>query len=118
MVHPIVRLLTACEDIVYSGPSRHKVTLVNLVHAFISLDDPPFPHQRSEFCVFVELTECRTAGTMMLELEHADTGVVVHRTGNRPIPMADNPLKVIGVQWRIRGCLFPAPRIVLAQGMV
>jgi hypothetical protein len=114
-VHPTVRYLIVCEDIQTDPDDPRRVTLVGLISAIRSLEQPPFPLLYRELCVFLQLTECRGPGEGRIEIQHADSGQVVFRTRTRTIPLGSDPLEVIGAAFRIRNCLFQEPGLYWVQ---
>lgn len=107
-VHPTVRYLIVCEDVQIDPDNSRRVTLVGLISAIRSLEQPPFPLLFREICVFLQLTECRGSADGRIEIFHADSGQVVFRTRTRTIPFGNDPLEVVGTTFRIRNCLFHA----------
>jgi hypothetical protein len=105
-VHPVVRYLIVCEDVQTDPGNPRRVTVVGLISAIRSLEQPPFPILYRELCVFLQLTGCRGAAEGRVEVQHADSGQVVFRTRARTIPFGSDPLEVVGVVFRIRNCLF------------
>jgi hypothetical protein len=108
-VHPTVRYLILCEDVQTDPDNARRVTLVGLISAIRSLEQPPFPLMYREICVFLQLTECRGPADGRIELHYADSGQVVFRTRTRTIPFVNDPLEVVGVTFRLRNCLFQEP---------
>jgi hypothetical protein len=92
-VHPGVRYLIVCEDVQTDPDNPRRVTLVGLVSAIRSLEEPTFPRLYRELCVLLQLTECRGAAEGRVEIQHADSGQVVFRTRTRTIPWATIPWK-------------------------
>lgn len=113
--HPTVRYLILCEDVQTGPDNPHHVTLVGLLSALRSLEQPPFPLLYREICVFLQLTECRGSADGRIEIHHEDSGQVVFRTRTRTIPFGNDPLEVIGVTFRIRNCLFQQPGLYWVQ---
>jgi hypothetical protein len=105
-VHPVVRYLIVCEDVQIDPDNSRRVSLVGLISAIHSLEQPPFPILYRELCVFLQLTGCRGAAEGQIEIQHADSGQVVFRTQARTIPFGSDPLEIVGVTFRIRNCLF------------
>jgi hypothetical protein len=77
--------------------------------SIISIDDPPFPLMHRELCVFLALTAGRGVGEGKIVCISEDTGERIFETRTRSIPFGNDPLEVIGVPFRIRGCTFPQP---------
>jgi hypothetical protein len=105
-VHPTVRYLIVCEDVQTDPENPRRITLVGLISAIRSVEQPPFPLLYREICVFLHLTECRGSAEGRIEIQHADSGQVVFRTRTRTIPLGSDPLEVVGVTFRLRNCLF------------
>jgi hypothetical protein len=105
-LHPTVRYLILCEDVQTESHDPHRITLIGLISAIHSLDQPPFPLLYRELCVFLQLTECRGSAECRIEIQHANSGRVMFRTRSRTIPFGNDPLEVVGVTFRIRNCLF------------
>ena len=103
---PTVRYLIVCEDIQTDVDHPRRITLAGLMSAIRSMEDPPYPLIHPEFCVFVQLTECRGNAACRIEIQHADTGQLVVRTKARIMPLPSDPLEVYGMAFRIRNCLF------------
>jgi hypothetical protein len=111
---PVVRYLIACEDIPTDPVNPRRVTLVNLIGVIRSHSHPPFPHH-PEFCVYAQLTECRGVGDVQIEIEEADTQTVIFQTPTRRHSFGIDPLKVFGMSFRIRGCVFPSAGLYWVQ---
>lgn len=105
-VHPTVRYLILCEDVQTDPDNPRRVTLIGLISAIRSLEQPPFPLLYREITVVLQLTECRGPADGRIEVHHAESGQVVFRTRTRTIPFARDPLEVVGVTFRLRNCLF------------
>ena len=113
--HPTVRYLIVCEDVQTDPDNPRRVTLVGLISAIRSLEQPPFPLLYREISVFLQLTECRGPADGRVEIHHADSGQVVFRTRTRTIPFGSDPLEVVGTTFRIRNCLFQEPGLYWIQ---
>ena len=74
VVHPTVRYLIVCEDVQTDPDPSHRVTLVGLISAIRSLEQPGFPLIFRELCVYLQVTECRGAAEGRIEIQHADSG--------------------------------------------
>jgi hypothetical protein len=114
-VHPTVRYLILCEDVQTDPDNPRRVTLVGLISAIRSLEQPPFPFLYREICDFLQLTECRRPADGRIEVHHADSGQVVFRTRTRTIPFVNDPLEVVGVTFRLRNCLLLEPGLYGVQ---
>jgi hypothetical protein len=114
-VLPTVRYLIVCEDVQTDPDNPRRVTLVGLISAIRSVEQPPYPLRYRELCVFLQLTECRGSADGRIEIQHADTGQVVFRTRTRTIPFGNDPLEVVGATFRIRNCRFREPGLYWVQ---
>ena len=114
-VHPRVRYLIVCEDVQTDPDNPRRVTLVGLISAIHSLDQPAFPLRDREICVFLQLTECRGPADGQIEIHHADSGQVAFRTRTRTIPLGSDPLEVVAAIFRIRNGLFQEPGLHWVQ---
>jgi hypothetical protein len=114
-VHPVVRYLILCEDVRTDPDDQHPHTLVRLINVLRSSRTPPFPFVQDLLCAFVQLTECRGPADGRVEIHHADTDQVVFRTPTWTLPLANDPLAILGVTFRLRKCLFPAPGLYWVQ---
>ena len=114
-VHPTVRYLIVCEDVGVDPEHPRRVTLNGLVSAIRSLEQPGYPLLYREFCVFLQLTECRGTAEGRIEIQHSDSGDVVFRTMTRSIAFGSDPLEVVGATFRIRDCLFPESGLYWVQ---
>jgi hypothetical protein len=64
VVVPIVRYLIPCEDFLIEAATPQKISLIHLIVAIRSLEQPPFPVKKEEFCVFLMLTNGRGTGRL------------------------------------------------------
>ena len=87
-VHPTVRYRIVCEDVQRDPDNLRRVTLVGLISAIRSLEQPAFPLLYREICIFVQMTECRGHADGRIEIHHADSAQVVFRTRTRTMPWA------------------------------
>ena len=111
----MVRYLIVCEDVLTDPGNPRRRTLVGLISAIRSLEEPPFPILYRELCVFLQLTDGRGAADGRVEIQHADSGQAVFRTRTRTIPFGNDPLEIVGVTFRIRDCLFQAGGLYWVQ---
>jgi hypothetical protein len=114
-VHPTVRYLIVCDDVQTDPVNPRRVTLVGLISAIRSLEQPAFPLLYREMRVFLQLTECRGPGNGRIEICYADSGQVTFRTRTYAIPFASDPLEIVGLTFRIRNCLFQVPGLYWIQ---
>lgn len=111
-VSPVVRYLILCEDMVVED---NTISLLHLVLNISPQQTPPYPLVYPALCVFVTLTEARGPGRFYLQLVQADTGWVVYRTKTHSTNFGNDPLKVFGLPFRIRNCVFPAAGLYWVQ---
>lgn len=114
-VRPIVRHLIPCEDFLIPPNHPHKISLLNLIFSIRSMEDPPFPTVQEEFCIFVVLTNGRGTGQAFLKIVHADSDQAVRITQMVSVNFGNDPLKVLGIPFRIRNCTFPQPGLYWIQ---
>jgi hypothetical protein len=112
---PSVRYLILSEDIQTDPTHSRRVSIVGLLSAIRSLEQPAYPLLYREVCVFLQLTECRGSADGRIEIVHADSGTVEFRTRTRTIPFGNDPLEIYGVTFRIRNCLFRAAGLYWIQ---
>ena len=112
---PVVRYLIVCDDVVADPLNPRKINLLGLISTIWSQEFPPFPVIQREFCVFVQLTECRGRGLARVEVTHADSGNAVTRTSARSITFGNDPLAVVGIVFRIRECLFSSAGLYVVR---
>lgn len=109
---PVVRSLIVCEDI---PAHAQRVSLINLLGTLRSRSQPPFPFRCPRFCVHARLTECRGVGEVRLEIEEEATQTIIYQSASRRYNFGNDPLRVFGASFRIRGCIFPAAGLYLVQ---
>lgn len=114
-LHPIVRQLVVCEDVVADPSNSQRHSLVNLISSINSIATPKYPTTCPEFCVYVQLTECRGSGAVTLRVLQADSERVVFCSESRAIRFVGSPLEVMAVAYRIRNCPFPGPGLCWVQ---
>lgn len=114
-VHPTVRYLIVCDDVRTDPEHPRKVTLVDLISAIRSMEQPAFPLKYRELCVFIQLTESRGPADVRIEIHHADSDVIVFRTRTRTISFGNDPLEVVGLTFRLRDCIFRQPGLYWVQ---
>ena len=112
---PVVRYLILCENVERNPDHPRQVTLANLVSTIQLGLGYSFPVRHPEFCVFIQMTECRGKGRCHIEIVHADTEEVVFRGRDRPISFGHDPLELVGLSFRIRNCLFSSPGLYWVQ---
>lgn len=104
---PIVRYMLLCDDWNLDPANHRRVTIIGLISNIHALDQPPFPLQYRELCVFLALTEGRGQGEGQIVCVFEDSGQTMFQTGKRTISFGPDPLEIVGVPFRIRDCRFP-----------
>ena len=104
---PTVRYLIVCENVQVDPERSRRITLAGLLSAIRSIDDPPYPLLYEEFCVFLQLTECRGTGHARIEIHQEDTGQTIFRSQTREVSFGNDPLGIKGIVFRVRDCSFP-----------
>jgi hypothetical protein len=107
-VLPVIGHMIVCEDIPIDPANPRRVTLVNPLSSVRSRSQPPFPVRCPKLGVFVQLTECRGAAEVRLQIEQADNQAIVFRTSPRRFSFGNDPLKVFNMTFRLRDCTFPS----------
>jgi hypothetical protein len=117
LVPPIVRYLIACEDVKRDPTDLRKVTLVNLINAIRSVEEPFFSLLYRELCVFVQLTECRGSGEVEVRLLYEETGDYAYPGPESPwkAGLPNDPLEAVALLFRIRNLTFPGPGLYWIQ---
>jgi hypothetical protein len=105
-IQPVVRYMVVCEDVQTGPENPRRISLVGLISAIRSLEDPPFPLLYREICVYLLLTECRGPAEGRIAIQHADSGEMVFRGPTRTLSFANDPLEIVGATFRVRNCLF------------
>jgi hypothetical protein len=103
-VHPSVRFMAICEDMVIEDK---RVSLHHLILNLIAKDTPPFPVIVPQLCVFVALAEARGHAEFFLRIVQADSETVLFTTKKRSHHFGPDPLKAHGIPFRVRNCTFP-----------
>lgn len=114
-VHPVVRYLILCDDVETDPASPGRVTLVRVLSAIRPAEEPPYPYEYPEFCVYMDITECRGPAEGRIEVHNADTEETVFQTRTRTIPFRSNPLDIQGLFFRLRKCRFTKPGLYWVQ---
>lgn len=80
MMHPIIRYLIPCENVLPNPDNPRQINIVGLISAIRSDEAESYPLLYRELCVLALLTECRVAGEQRVEIQHADSGYCVFRS--------------------------------------
>jgi hypothetical protein len=112
---PIVRYMLLCDDWYIDPDNDRRVTIIGLTTNIRAIDDPPYPLLHEELCVFLVLTEGRGQGHGRVVCVFEETGQLIFQTNERPISFGADPLEILGVPFRIRGCRFPYPGLYMVQ---
>ena len=108
-LHPAVRHLLLCEQVLIEEGDPSHVSLMRLVSGIRALDDPPYPLCHGELCAFVQLIECRGPGDVRMEIVQADGDVVIFQTATRNVQFPNDPLQLVGLSFRFLDVTYPAP---------
>ena len=108
-MHPVVRNLIVCEDMLRHPENSNKMTLVNVVSTIRPNDEFGFALTVPQLCVYAQVTECRGQGTIRLRIVHSDSGLIVFQSADHVLSFPNRPLDVVGVPFRILECTFPIP---------
>ena len=107
---PVVRYMLLCDDVRPDADNTHCTHIDCVMGTIRSLDDPPFPHLRDQFCVYLVLTECYGGGNAQIRVAFVDVDPEQPIFGSsvRPLDFTGHtPLDLLGVVFRLRDCQFP-----------
>jgi hypothetical protein len=105
---PEVLYLILCKDVQSDLGAFHRITVVDLLTSIRSTVIPPFPVRERLFSVLLLMTGCQGSGELAVQIVQAQTGTVIFRTRRRPVRFVGDPSDVLGAQFRICNCSFPA----------
>ncbi len=108
-VPPLVRDFVLCEDMIIDPANPTKITLVNLIYAIQSTEEPPYPVSREQLCVYAALTGGHGSGRIEIEVISAETLDVLRYAEIATLDFGNDPLRLYGVPVRLRNCIFPEP---------
>lgn len=114
-IQPVVRYLILCEDVQRDPDHPSRITLVGLLSRIISRNLSSFPLVFPEVCAFLQLTECRGAAAIRVEVIHADSSQPTFRTQTRTVSLGNDPLAQIGLTFRLQNLLFPGAGLYWVQ---
>ncbi len=112
---PFARSLIVCDRVVNDPNNSNRVSLIGVVSTIRTLSRPAFPAIRPLLSVFAQLTECRGAGLLWVEVRQADTDRVLFRTRIRTVTFPSDPLAVHGVVFRLVNLVFPTAGLYWVQ---
>jgi hypothetical protein len=104
-----------CEDWRSDPDDSRHVTIIGLISNIHAVEVSPYPLLYREMCVFLALTEARGEGKAKIASVFEESGEKVFETREQVIPFGPDPLEVVGVPFRIGGCLFPRPGLYSVQ---
>src|SRR3954453_11199497 len=96
-VIPVVRYMILCEDWETTADNPRLVNILGLLTNIHSIDEPAYPLNYEQLCVFLALTESRGSGDAQIVCVFDETAQRVFATPRRPIAFGDDPLEVVGV---------------------
>jgi hypothetical protein len=107
-VAPTVRHLLLRDDVQYAATNLNKINLLGLLtNIRLPGEEDTFPFQHS-FAIFLLLTGGRGIGQGQIVVVNADTEEPVYVGSPHTIDCGSDPLRVMGVTFRILVCEFPA----------
>lgn len=114
-IKPVVRYMLLCDDWHSDPANGWRVTIIGLLTNINPAYETSYPLVYPELCVFLVLTEGYGQGEGRIVCIDEESGNAVFETGSRPIPFGPDPLKVIGVPFRIQECPFPGAGLYSVQ---
>ena len=108
-MRPVVRYMLVCEDWEADPGRELRLSVFGLVTNLISGDEPPFPMTHPQLCILLVLTECYRPGQFQIVCVSEEHGGRVFANPERVVNLPADPLRVHGVSFRIRDCVFPGP---------
>ena len=108
-VNPVVRYMILCEDWSTAPDRPRRVSIHGLLSNIYSVEQPPYPLNYKELCVFLALTEGRGTGIVQIVGVFEETGQTIFETPQHQVDLGTDPLEVVGLPFRIRDCCFPHP---------
>ena len=105
-IHPVVRYLIACENVMIDPDDPNRVSLLNLLSAIRSLGDPPYPLRFPELCLYLQLSGCRGPADGRIDIVHADSDRTIFRSRTRH-PVPDRPARSRRPLFSYPGLRFP-----------
>jgi hypothetical protein len=112
---PVVRYFVLCEEVQFDPPPSTRTTLIGMLDEIRLPADASFPYLHQEFSTFARLTACRGPGDGWIEVVHADSGTLIHRTQRRRLQFRTHPLFRYGVHLPVRRCPFPRAGLFWVQ---
>jgi hypothetical protein len=106
-IRPTARSLVVCEAILTDPDDPNRVTLVHVINSIRAVGTPPYPARHPQLSVFAQLTECRGAGDVWIEVRSADTDRSAFRSPPRRVQFQNTPLVLHGLRFRLLDCPFP-----------
>ena len=83
---------------------------IDLIGVFNSLSVDGFPHRMNEFCLYAQLTDGFGDIAAFAEISEAETGRLVHKTGEYRLHFSSR-LQVVQLLLRVRGVQFSKPGV-------
>ena len=114
-IAPVVRYMILCDDWRPDPDNPRRVIIFGLLSNVHSLDEPAYPLLYREMCVFLAVTDGYGSGAGKIVCVSEEDGRTIFETRSRPIGFGPDPLEIVGVPFRIRDCLFPAPGLYSIQ---
>jgi hypothetical protein len=112
---PVVRYMTVSDDLRVTPANPRLIDVLGLLYAVRPRAGAAYPLVYPQLCVYLALTDCRGDGDGWLECANDDTGARVFRSARHRIEFGDDPLRVVGVRFRVADCPFPAAGVYALQ---
>jgi hypothetical protein len=104
-----------CDDWRVDTTAPLKLDILGVLGSIQPASEPPYPYVHPELCVFLMLTECRGTGLGQIICVAEESGQRVFETPRRTITFTAEPLDIVAVPFRIRGCPFPHRGVYLLE---
>ena len=114
-IAPIVRYMLPCEDWGCDEGHSNRITVSGLISNIHATTSAAFPLIYPEMCIFLGVTEGRGRGEGQIVCIDEETGLKVFETPRHLIRFGRDPLEMVAVGFRIRGCPFPFAGVYLLQ---
>ncbi|MFO0848036.1 MAG: hypothetical protein U0871_05700 [Gemmataceae bacterium] len=105
---PFIRHMLLCDDVRPDPTRPRKVVIYGLVSTVRPTASGSYP-LTTPLCVYLAMTSGRGHGTAQITVAAADTGERVYSGVPRDLAFDPDPLKVLGVVFRIPACTLPRP---------
>jgi hypothetical protein len=114
-LRPTARCLIACERVTPDPENPKRLSLLRLVTTVRPVGRDSYPVIVPELSVFAQLTECRGAGRLRVEVVADADGTVVIDSPDQPVTSSNQPLAVRGAVFRFHDRVIPNPGLYLVR---